>query len=297
MPQLFDEGPIRPKKKRKGGEAPPHYVGTEALEHKVAAAERASFGTLTSDIVFAAALVSQDDREAARAAATIARHIDPPPLPRPRGRRGQPVAIIDPLTGEPISLKRQRALAAASFGVSLADVLKQRLARVPDVRGRERILVAPIDPDKVATYVEMMDPLPGRVPADLAVGFAIDMARTKTDPGRFGANLKVISDWNAKTRTITEAQAIAIARYWAENHDEILTPGDLVVLTAPEVETAIRALEQTMPKGPRAGPPTTSSRCASPRSPRRSARRSPSRSPPSASSSPPGATSPTPTTC
>lgn len=201
---------------------------SDALDNKISAAEQASMGTFPTELVFAAALTTADSREAARMAALVARHLDlPTPPPLRRGRERKPEPIIDPYTGDVLSLRRAEQL------YSLGQNLAAAFTATPPGRRRR-----PVDPNLVFGYVRAMDSATD-VRADFALTWAMDMAKHNTDPVRFNVNLQAIQRWNDDTNTITEEDALIYARWWTENRDTTITPGNIVNLVDPDITAAI----------------------------------------------------------
>ena len=204
------------------------------LISKISAAEDEGLGVVPTSVVYAGALAATDDKESARWATIIARKLD---LPAPPGRhvptragrpKGKPESQIDPYTGKAISLQRAKQL--YGIGGQIATLLEGYRPH----RG-----YTPPDPGNVAAIVRATE-LVGDVAAERALAFAIDADRTDMPIERFRGNLAIINGWNENTGTITDEEALIYARWWAENKDRPITPGDLVTITTPELTAAIK---------------------------------------------------------
>ena len=199
------------------------------LVDKIASSEEEGLGTLPTALVYSGALAASDDKEAARWAVLLARQLDLPTPPAQPGKRAiprqrTPKQLIDPYTGKPISVTRAKSL------LSLGDHLASVLTADPRRGGRP-------DPAAVASYLSATE-LVGDVPAEYALGLALDMERKGTPLERFRGNLSVIEGWNKDTGTISDEEALIYARWWAENKERPITIQDLVTLTTPELTAA-----------------------------------------------------------
>lgn len=194
---------------------------------RIAAFEDASFGLVPTEIVYAGALAASDDKEAAHWASLIARHLDlPKPPALPKGSRKALKPILDPYTGDGISLRR---------AAQLYDLGTQLPAVLTSIPLRKR---GEINSQLVNQYLKGMEVM-GDSDAATALSLAIDMSRRNTDPTRFANNLRVLSAWNDQTNTITDEEGLLVAQWWAENRNTTITPSDALALVDPEIQQAI----------------------------------------------------------
>jgi hypothetical protein len=195
--------PPRRKKKKKPGEE-----AQADLAQRIASAESASYGTLPSDFVYAAAASATDDYEAARAAAALARETDLPPVSLVRHGRfpGKPFDYFaDPVSGGPMSLRSSRRYDQKFIAKTLGPILAQ-------AKGKERV-----DPDAVLAYVRAMGPLPGNVPVDVAVGAAFALISDNVNIGRFTSAMAAFAEYNGETGPYSDDQILAFSHKWAQD--------------------------------------------------------------------------------
>ncbi len=245
MPVLYGGTPVAEEEEKKRKPKPQ----VDLWDVKLAAAQEASRRTLPSDVVYGIAYASGTGKEAARAAATISRLGDVY-SPKPELGKGQVRALVenellDPLTGGPITMRRARALIEqTSVGTGIASMLQNLQTRglyIPGVSRtirvgadgrlfRERIK---FDPATIAAYVDAMSIMPGKMPVGTAVNAAIMLAANKVNLSQFTRALDAINQWNGATRTITEAEQVGLAQWWAENRTRPMQKSDVGPLHDP----------------------------------------------------------------
>lgn len=266
MPRDIGGGPTtlspRPRRRR------PVDVQEEAsadLGQKVAAAQAASQDSLTSDTVYGLALASDHTREVAKATAILARNGDlrfpktnqlvvPDPDNPGEVLTVKPRDVVDPNTGSPVDLRRMRAwFRAAGLTQAIAPVLEslQRdgvrsrgLAgrRDPDT-GKIIYIHQKVNPLEVASYVDAMGALPGRIPYTQALNAAVTLATRNVNREQFAQALGVLVDWNGKTETLSEAEMVGMAQWWAEHRSNPMHLADVGVLYDPAVGRAMEIPE------------------------------------------------------
>lgn len=233
---------------------PMDYSGSTDFMDRLSSAEEQTKGYLTSDIVYAVAYATTEDRESARAATSIVREIL---LPRREPlEAGEPIRpVIDPATGEPMSARRlrvERVMLRANIAALIADQLqdwkenglklpapgRHREVVGPDRRNLPKKLTVEVDPDNVAAAVEAMWPLPGKMDAEEALAAGIDLALSGTDLSKFSANLNVIARWVGRSGKYDEPTMMALAKYWAEHSQSVITENDLVRVFNPRIAQA-----------------------------------------------------------
>lgn len=234
--------------------------GSTDFVMRMASAENWSRSFLQPDVVYALALATTQDRQAARLAARMAHFAANPPLERnyrrPQGQREEdPVYdIINPISGDPFSARDIRRLRARGMspqdlpriqtGMQLAGYVHQAirdgmpvpqgiLPRGAGQGGRvpmtySRLLHAP--PRIWESLMNQIDVLPAEeISAPQLVGALTSLVAHGTDPKRFGENLRAIYSWG-RGGPISELQMIALADEWSRTKDSVISARQLTMM-------------------------------------------------------------------
>lgn len=220
------------------------------VEGNIAAAERGSQGTLPTSFVYGIASASTDDKEAARAAALVAREMDflsvpPEMIKQLRGR------YTDPATGQSvISLQKARNMVIASVLAKHFEKLNKKGVQVaarpiPTREGGFKTTARKrLDPAVIQSYMDALAPLPGKISFADAVGIGATLAADEVPVGLFRNSLQTIKDWNGDQGPLNEQQMVGLAHAWSLDHDRAMTDRDVGAVMYPGLNNTRSYLEE-----------------------------------------------------